>query len=157
MKARRSRFDIRIVLLLAALTGGCPSCDIDKEGTSEFIDIASGGWHSGEILEFSMPDGYAGKEVEIAVRYTLQYPYHDLGLKIDTYSSDGEHGVDTLMVNLRAANGKPVGKGRYGIFLKTDTLGLLAGKMPEIIEVSHIMSDAAIDGIKSIGVITKEK
>lgn len=155
--ARSSRFDIRAVLLLVALTGVSASCNIDKDGTPEFVDIASGGWRQDETLEFPMPGEDVAEEVEIAVRYTLQYPYHDLGLKIDTYGNDGEHDVDTLIINLRSANGKPVGRGRYGIFLKRDTLRFLAGKVPEIIEVSHIMSDSAIDGIKSIGVITKKK
>lgn len=149
-------------LLLFALPSALRGCgDIRTPDYSEYTHIPPEGIPQGWEFEFnpigsdsaSLVDGR--HEVVVALRYTNRSRTRNLILNVEEMSLWHETpDTLTLTIPLFDSNGRPLGKGNYGVYEIADTIRKNMKVPPGYsIALSSPLSDSVTSGISDIGVI----
>lgn len=124
---------------------------------SEFVGVSSDGWDSRDAICFDPPglDSIgAPVDISLCVRFSGRRVIKPLRVAVEC---DDEHGVkfsDTITLPLFNADGTPLGRGRYGVYVVSDTL--LRGFRPGFglgVSVTPLDRPDATRGIINVGLI----
>ena len=118
-------------------------------------------WLQHEVVTFELPVLEKGVpySVEVDVRYSKSFPYHDLWLLVQHNVEDSAiWKIDTIKCSLFNDAGFSSGDGLAGIFQLTTTFTSLIpdGSSCACLEVKHCMSDSLLKGITDVGIRVKQ-
>lgn len=119
-------------------------------------------WLQHEVVIFELPVFEKGGaySVELDVRYSKSFPYHDLWLLVQHNVEDSATWkIDTIKCSLFNAAGYSSGDGLVGIFQLTTpfTTSLTPdGSSCARFKVKHCMSDSLLRGITDVGIRVKQ-
>ncbi|MBR4846083.1 MAG: gliding motility lipoprotein GldH [Bacteroidaceae bacterium] len=147
---------IMVGLVLTMVT----SCDWDNTVYHRYYAV-SDSWLQQEVVTFEFPVLEKGKTcyMEVDVRYSKSFPYHDLWLLIQHNVEDSiSWKIDTIKCSLFNDVGFPSGDGLAGVFQLTTPFASLIpdGNSCTRLKVKHYMSDSLLRGITDIGIRVKQ-
>ena len=144
-------------LLIAAMLSICILSCCGRQRTGNFVHPADGQLIAGVPVTIECDSGGADELIAVALRYTDRYPYRSVSFKVSVADSSGRTLWDTVTIDLNDERGRRLGHGLGGSYQIEKITKLFFPPDCCTVELEHVMADDTIEGIETIGILSRKR